>query len=175
MTVVAAKIEEEPLFRCAHDALVFAYRYNGQQYAPTPVAKMMRGRIGSGKGLVGVDGAAQAGIIRGLLKPLDPWEQAAIIAKYAIYPKELLWARNSLIVPVMAALPTGMHNRRMVDVLVQRYYGRRVRLKELAATHGLSASAMTVRWQAVRNALQKIEYRAIDRAEARLIDAGLCL
>lgn len=170
----AQQAKEDPLFKCAHDALAFAYRYNFQQYAPTPVAKLMRGKIGSGKGLVGVDGAAQAGIIRGLIEPLDPCEKAAICAKYAFEPKELLWARNTLIVPALTALPTGAHNRRMVDALVQRYFGRKVKLKELAAQYGIHHNTMTQRWACIKRQLTQIEYRAIDRAEEILIDAGLC-
>lgn len=175
MTATTEAIAEEPLFPGgAYDALAFAFRFNAQQYAPTPCAKLMRGHIGSGKGLVGVDGAAQAGIIRGLIEPLAPWEKAAIAARFAIERKELFKARDTLITPVMASLPTGIHNRRLVDALVQKYFGRKVKLKHLAAEYGLHVDTMTQRWACTRKTLTEIEHRAFGRAEERLIEAGLC-
>lgn len=55
---------EQPLFESAHDALLFAFNYAGQQSPRTPLTGLIqRGALGSGKGLHGVEGAAQAGII----------------------------------------------------------------------------------------------------------------
>lgn len=171
----AAVAENEPLFDSAYDALAFAYRFNAQQYAMTPMAKLMRWQIGSGKGLVGIDGAAQAGIILGLIDHLQEWEQAAICARFSIDRKRLYWARNSLITPAMASLGTGIHNRRMVDALVQKHFGCRLKLKEVAEAYEVNKNTMTDYWRQIRKTLQEIEYRAMDKAERILRDAMVCL
>lgn len=79
------------LFKNPHDALMFALRFSAQQYAQTPLAKEMRraamgpggGAIGQGKGLVGLDGAAQAGIICARLDRLTPLQRACILARFS--------------------------------------------------------------------------------------------
>ena len=72
----------EPLFRSAHEALVFALNYSGQAYDRPLMNRMAdEPHRSSGKGLVGLDGAAQAGMIRAELSMLAPVLQAALIAR----------------------------------------------------------------------------------------------
>lgn len=73
----------EELFKNTHDALMFAFNYSQQQYALSPMAKMMKTGIGSGKGLVALDGAAQSGIIMSRLGQMSAVHQACIVARYA--------------------------------------------------------------------------------------------
>ena len=172
MTTQPAALEE-PLFDSAWSALAFAFRYSTQQYQPTPMARLMRGNIGGGKGLVGLDGAAQAGLIRGLVERLPEFERAAITARFSWKSAEGYGAKLLLIGPATASLGTGVHSRRMVDHLVQKFYGERVYLKELAELVGMHANTMTDRWRCIRKALTELEHRAIDRAEAEFQVAGL--
>lgn len=74
---------ELPLFANPHDALTFAFNYSSQQYALSPMSKLMKTGIGSGKGLVALDGAAQAGIIRARVSHLPALQAACIVARYA--------------------------------------------------------------------------------------------
>lgn len=80
------------LFRNPHDALMFALRFSSQQYAQTPMAKQLRraaaeagggAGIGSGKGLVALDGAGMAGLIRARIDKLSPLQHAAIVARFS--------------------------------------------------------------------------------------------
>lgn len=74
----------EPLFRSAHEALVFALNYSGQAYDRPLMNRMAQEpHRSSGKGLAGLDGAAQAGFIRAELSRLAPVCQAALIARIA--------------------------------------------------------------------------------------------
>lgn len=172
MTTQAVQLEE-PLFDSAWAALAFAFRYSTQQYSPTPMARLMRGSIGSGKGLVGLDGAAQAGIIRAEVDKLKSFERSAVIARFALADRERLEAMLMLVPPAAASLGTGVHNRRMVDALVQRFYGKKINLKDLAEIHGMHANTLTSRWQCVRRMLTETENRGMDQMEARLQQAGL--
>lgn len=169
----ASRIEQEPLFDSAYAALAFAFRYSTQQYSPTPMARLMRGSIGSGKGLVGLDGAAQAGIIRAEVETLPEFERFSIVARFALEPREGLTAKMGLIIPATSSLGTGVHKYRMVDALVQRYYGKKVHLKDLAEAHGMHANTMTDRWRCIRRILTEIEHRAMDRIEAKFQETGL--
>lgn len=72
----------EPLFKDVHEALVYAYNFSHQQYPRSPMSKaILQSR--AGRGLGGLDGAAQAGMIRAEVTNLDRLEQAFIVARFA--------------------------------------------------------------------------------------------
>ena len=79
---------EQPLFSSAHNALTFAFNFSAQQYerplmnrlADSPTAVVS-------KGLSGMDGAGQAGLIFCALERLKPLHQFIVFATYA--PREL--------------------------------------------------------------------------------------
>lgn len=74
---------DEPLFKSTHDALVFAFNYAGQQSPKTPMTSLMRSaQIGTGKGLSGLDGAAQAGFILAEVCRLPDDQHNVIVARY---------------------------------------------------------------------------------------------
>lgn len=74
-----SEVYEEALFRCTHDALVFAFNYQGQQ---GPRSTMFVPPTGTGKGLSGVDGAAQAGFILAAVQRLSREERNVITARF---------------------------------------------------------------------------------------------
>lgn len=87
MNVTGENGMEERLFDSSHDALRFAFNFSGQQYQASAMNKAMTPAIGSGKGLVGVDGAAQAGMIRAELGSLPELHRNVLTARAA--PREL--------------------------------------------------------------------------------------
>lgn len=164
----------EPLFANAHAALTFAYRFNHQCASPSVMLKMMRGPVGSGKGLAGIDGAAQAGMIRCEVDALPPYERNLIVARFAIEPKENLPAKIALIQSAFTLLGTGVHHYRLVDNLVQRYFGcKDVQLADWASRLNVHPSTITRKWQAIRNGFRKGEVRAQEMVEARIRDKGM--
>jgi hypothetical protein len=74
------------LFKTPDHAAMFALRYSSQQYAQSPMSKQMQRvgatHIGQGKGLVALDGAAQAGMIRARLARLDDLQRACVVATF---------------------------------------------------------------------------------------------
>lgn len=78
---------QEPLFSSAHAAIVFALNYNHQQYDKPLMNRLSWGAMPQGKGLSGIDGAAQAGMIRGMIGRLSDLECAMLIAYCA--PKQI--------------------------------------------------------------------------------------
>lgn len=72
------------LFRNEHDALTFAFNYQSQQYPLSPMSKLGGIKaLGAGKGLVSVDGAAQAGLLRKKLASLDPLFRHCLTARFS--------------------------------------------------------------------------------------------
>lgn len=74
---------EESLFTSAHGALVFAFNFSGQSYDRPAMNRLATPALGTGKGLVGLDGAAQAGFIRAEVKAMGKLAEAIIIARIA--------------------------------------------------------------------------------------------
>ena len=72
-----------PLFESAHGALVFAFNFSGQCYDRPMMNRLASPAIGSGKGLVGLDGAAQAGMIRAEVQAMGKLAEAILIARIA--------------------------------------------------------------------------------------------
>lgn len=81
---------EEPLFDSTHSALVFAFNFTGQQSPKTPMMSMFHSNPGDdqpkaarkGKGLSGLDGAAQAGFILAEVCRLPDDQHNVIVARY---------------------------------------------------------------------------------------------
>lgn len=78
------------LFKTPADALLFAMRFSSEQYAESAMAKSMKGpSTSSGKGLVALDGAGQAGMILSRLDrleqfgPTGPLLRACTVARYS--------------------------------------------------------------------------------------------
>lgn len=70
-----------PLFKDAHEALTFAFNFSHQQYPRSPMFRAILQSRG-GRGLGGLDGAAQAGMIKQEVSLLKPLERAYIVARY---------------------------------------------------------------------------------------------
>jgi hypothetical protein len=73
----------EPLFGSAHAALVFALNFSSQAYDRPMMNRMAAPSLGTGKGLSGLDGAAQAGMVRAEVKALGELGEAILIARIA--------------------------------------------------------------------------------------------
>jgi len=74
---------DQPLFDSTHSALIFAFNYSVQQSPKTPMTSLMRtAMIGSGKGLSGLDAAAQAGFILAEVCRLPDDQHNVIVARY---------------------------------------------------------------------------------------------
>ena len=166
-------VEGDYLFESLHGALTFAFRYSGQQYSPSVLAQMMKGPSRSGKGLSGLDGAAQAGLIRGLIGKLPKNELSMITAKFSAEEWERIEAMKVLVVPAICSLGTGCHSSRVAQALVQRYFGADVHLGDLSAKYYINLPTLTRNWHSVRNNLKLIWERAEELAYLELQTGGL--
>lgn len=79
---IAEQIEAEPVFQSAHGALMFAMNFSHGSLKKSFLA-MATGTARPGRGLAGLDGAAQAGMILAELLPLSEVFRTMLIARFA--------------------------------------------------------------------------------------------
>jgi hypothetical protein len=76
-------MQGESLFQSANGALVFAFNFSGQAYDRPTMNRMAAPSLGNGKGLVGLDGAGQAGMILAEVKAMGKMAESILIARLA--------------------------------------------------------------------------------------------
>jgi hypothetical protein len=164
-------IQSEPLFRHANAALYFAFRQR-VDYAQSTFFRTLEERL-YGHRLSGLDATAQAGMIRAEVDRLERPKRYIIISRFASDPKEWLTARLELLDIVIATLGTGMHNRRLIDALVQKHFGKHLSLVFIAFKFGVHRNTVAPKWRSVRNTLWKLEDRAMLEITDALAAAGV--
>lgn len=182
----------EPLFRSAHEALTYAYNYSLQQYPLTPAAKLIPPKQkGSGKGLIGLDGAAQSGFVRAEVGQLAIEQQMVLAARFAPATQEcdcgkpccsgktagrewseaIQWLTSYAL---RAALSGCVSHHRLRQALVMRAFGRKTdsldALAELASVHRNTVSDQNQRVQKCMREIEAAASRAIDE---RLRNCGM--
>lgn len=147
---------EERLFASAHAALTFAFNYSAQAVERPMMARMADKGGGTGKGLGGIDGAGQAGIILGKVSKLSRLHQAIIVCRFAPQSCECRscgsavdahdWlgaVREVSDVAVTAALSAHPTARVLRDAIVARHFGKKLLLSDAAARADVSAATAT--------------------------------
>lgn len=76
-------MKEDPLFPSAQAALTFAFHFTEGSIDRPMMNRMADTVQGTGSGLAGLDGAAQAGMIRQEVKEMGPLKEALLIARWA--------------------------------------------------------------------------------------------
>jgi len=181
----------EPIFESTHNALTFAFNYSLQQYDAPPMARLMRKAIGSGKGLVGLDGAAQSGFIRAEVARLPIEQQMVLIARFApstqecdcgrpccsgkTAGKEWYEAIGWLTSYAMRAALTGcVSHHRLRQALVMRAFGfKTASLDALAETASVHRNTVSDQNQRVQRHMREIETAAARAIDERLRNCGM--
>lgn len=147
-------LTENVLFKSAADALRFAFNFSHQQYDRPLMNRLASSGTGDGKGLSGMDGAGQAGMIRRELRELSNLYQAVLIARYAphTFPctcgssccagsaVNFEWreAVNTVAAYACEMVPGGSGRFRLRRELVFRLYGSKRTLAAIAEDCGVS-------------------------------------
>ncbi len=166
----------EPMFQSTHAALVFAFNFSMQQYDQPAMAKLMGKGIGSGKGLVGTSGAAQAGMVLAAVERLDPIHRAAIYARFAPKFEECPccggdkptenW-QHAVERLAAWAVPSGISHMRSRRMLIAKFFGvRGVEIKTMSNDVGLNRNSLAERYREIGARLKKAE----DQAQVKLDD-----
>lgn len=183
----------EPLFESAHGALVFAFNFSGQCYDRPMMNRLASPAFGSGKGLAGLDGAAQAGMIRAEVQAMGQLAEAILIARIA--PRSVpCHCRSSCCsghrpnkdwtdaISYLAeyvrttALAGCTSNGLLRREYVLRYFTRkddRISLEALAEKHDLNRQTVSAHASKVAKTIKELESIAQSAAEDRLMAAGM--
>ncbi len=176
--------ECEPLFRSAHHALIFAFNYAGQQSPRTPMTGLLhRGGIGSGKGLHGIDGAAQAGIILAEYAKLEKPHQHILRVRFGKNIQEcaccghnapcMEWTEAVDALSRYAELD-GVHRGARHLIVEKVVCGLRgVSVAAIAGEYRLIERTLQQQTQGLRRKLERLESAAMTAIDELLRDAGI--
>lgn len=166
------------LFATAHQALLFAYTFSANQHAVTAAAEraialQARERYAAApvvsRGLGGLDGAAQAGMIKRTVEALGGPYRQSIEARFAVTDDGVkIRAQRQLTFFVRRRLRYDGCSLQLLAECVQRRYGARKSVQAMADAHGTPKRTVE-RW--LREVLHILEY--FDRDAMRRVELGL--
>jgi len=171
---------EEALFKSTHEALKFAFNYLGQQSPKTPLMSLTvdkdRPPIGSGKGLVGLDAAAQAGMILAEVCRLPDDQHNVIVARYCRVTYECSccgqdapreeW--NAAIDALSHCYELeGVHRKIRLIMIERAVTGGRLEIDHLIKKYSLSERTLYRQYKSVKTKIREIEKRALINLDNR--------
>lgn len=182
---------DQPIFRTVNGALAFAFNFKHGQYKPSAMAQMMASRGSSGRGLGGLDGAAQAGLIRAGVDALEPRIRGHILAaRFSVRAlpcpckrpccsgwksnEEWLVAISEISNTVrQAALAGTVVNFTLRHAIVRRYFGVRQSLADAARASGVERHTASAHANKVISYLREEERHARYAIEAVLKESNV--
>lgn len=193
-TTIDYKVNMQPthegIFSSAEEAITFAANYSSQQYAMSPMAKILqRGAYGSGRGLVGLDGAGQAGMVFAEIDRLDYWQMLALIAGKIVRSEHCDctspccrgWKMTELFRESVSQLAD--HVAQVLEVVppvkefrvavIMKYYGEKVHPKDVAERLGIPADAAERHTTAIRKCIRDLQKDGLTAMNERLDEIGM--
>lgn len=180
---------DEAVFRSARGALLFAFNFTHGTLKKSALAEMM-GASGGGRGLGGLDGAAQAGMIRAEVDQLPELQRAVLAGRYAppVVPcpcrrpccrgevegqewgASVSWITERILHEGLAGTISHYRLRR---ALVMRYFGRKLSLVSVADQCRVHRNTASDRNSKVVEYLRKEEKLAEYAIDGRLKQVGI--
>jgi len=160
------------LFTSTHSALAFAFNHSERQGVPNLLQRMADRDREPGRGLVGLDGAAQAGMILREVFQLPALQRAVIICKFArpkpcghcgtlVDTSERVQAIEALAQHTLSVLAAERPNLALRRALVRRHFGQKVSMQDLAKQCGVHQNTATNHWRKVQKLLKALEHEAL--------------
>jgi len=159
-----------PVFDSTRSAIVFAFNFSTAQYGEGVLGRLASRHAASGKGLVGMDGAGQAGMVLAAIWRLNDIERSAIVARFSVRTepcpccggqrKSDLW-RESIERLADRCVPAGVSNIRCRRELVARYFGAPgCEFARLADKYGINRKTIADQYRVMASWLEDVEARA---------------
>ena len=177
---------DQPLFASTHGALKFAFNCQ-----PSPkVAALGDRKQGSGKGLAGLDGAGQAGMIEQEVAKLGMVKQSIIAARYTVqtlpcscrsvccqgYRLNSKWAEAIDYLTeyaLLAGLTGTISHHRLRRALVARYFGVRESFRDVASKCGVDRDTASQYYKRITDDLGANERAAFHEIDGILKQTGV--
>lgn len=162
---------DQPLFDSTHSALIFAFNYSVQQSPKTPMTSLMRtAQIGAGKGLSGLDAAAQAGMILAEVCRLPDDQHNVIVARYGHVLHECShceqeapseeW-RSAVDALSHCVELEGVHRKVRLMMIERAVCGGRLDIDLICKRYSLARSTTFKQLSTIKTKLRKIERAAL--------------
>jgi len=179
---------DAPLFASAAAAAAFALNFSGQSYQRPLTDRMAQPSPSRGKGLYGLDGAAQAGMIRAELATLGLIGEAIITAEMANRTKPCScrapccaghltnpeWAAAiGLLSNVAKELKICPNHMNVRSNLLRRFFGVPVEITEIAKLCGVTRDTVYNHNAKLITWLKPLRKKAWSEFDAHLIERGL--
>lgn len=182
-------MQAEPLFRAAHGALMFAFNFAHGGLEKSTLAKLLPpGK--PGRGLSGLDGAAQAGMIKAEVTSLDEDYRTVIAARFAPvnspcsckalccsgrrenpeWRAAVHWLAEYALIEGLTGTISHLRIRR---ALVTKYFGVRISLVAIAQECGVNRDTVSANNMRLVERLKKLEHQALEAIDDRLVIAGI--
>lgn len=177
---------DRPLFVSAHAALLFAYTFSDNQYGIAAAAERSIESFGrkrypdppapAPRGLGGLDGAAQAGMIKRQVAQLAPSMRQMIAAKFALLASD---ERRLAMAGLALRFRHGMRPEEepLAFEFVRRHFGAGRALWQICEDRGIRDLVPERRvrrlWLDTRHRLQELERQSMTAVEIRLENAGI--
>lgn len=160
------------LFTSTHSALAFAFNYSERQGMPNLLQRLADKDREPGKGLTGLDGAGQAGMIKREVSELPTLQRAVIVAKFArpkpcphcqslVDASERKEAIEALAQHVQGVLVGDLPNLVLRRQLVRKHFGDRIGMAELAKKCGVHQNTASNHGRKVKRVLAQLEREAL--------------
>lgn len=169
------------LFTSTHSALAFAFNYSDRQGVPNLLQLLAdRDRLQQpGRGLVGLDGAGQAGMILREVGHLPALQRAVIICKFSkpkpcahcgslVDTSERIQAIEALAQHTLTVLTGERPNLALRRGLVRRHFGDRIAMADLAKRCGVHQNTATNHGRKVSKEMQRLEHMALRELDGQL-------
>ena len=181
-------VNHEPLFNSAASALTFALNYSSQSFQSSAVNRMAGTPRPTGRGLGGLDGAAQAGMVRAELAAIGILGESIIVAEMAhkTRPCECKapccsgevtnaeWAASiGVLSNVLKELKICPSHFIVRSNLLRRFFGVEISISEIAKQSGLSRDTITTYNAKLVSVLKAEKKRAWSALDQRLIECGM--
>ena len=166
------------LFNSTHAALTYAFNYAGQQSPKTPLMSLIKnpgdGQLGTGKGLMGLDGAAQAGMILAEVCRLSDEQHNVIVARYGRVMHECkCCGQDAPSDEWRAAIDAlshcdeleGVHKKVRLIIVERALCGGKLESDKLAREYGHCKTVLYKQLNLVRERFRKIERLAINELD----------
>ncbi len=182
----------EGIFRSAEEAITFACNYSSQQYAMSPIAKLLQGPArGSGRGLVGLDAAGQAGMVFAELQRIDYWQLTALLTDRVSRSERCEcrrsccrgWKSNSIFEEAVNQLadyvaftvtPVPPIKEFRVSVIM-KYFGEKSDPLEVAKNLGIKKSAAERHITVIRKCVRDLQKDGLTALSTRLDEIGMLI
>jgi hypothetical protein len=185
-----AALVEPPLFSSSHAALKFAFNFTHGSLKRPSINVLAGKGGGSGRGLAGLDGAAQAGMIRAELASLSSVRQRIIEARFAPqsapcacrspccrgardaveWADAIAWLTEFVLVE---GLTKTISHYRLRRAVVLRYFGARDSFPAIAAACGINRDTACDLNKRVTERFRPEERGALHALDGRLKKSGI--